>query len=435
MASKDRRPSQRLGKSNPRRMKIITWTVVLLMCGGGVYAAYRYTGPTEVEVPVARVRKGDFVVAVRVRGDVKSARSVILKAPQVPGLRIVRLAEAGRPVKKGDVVVEFDASQQDQNVITRTTNVRAVDGQITQMKATQRIDDEADAMNKMASEYDLERAKLDASKAEVLSAIEGEKNRIQVGVSDGSLQTVKASINAHQVGQEADLNRLNQRKDKAVRDLNTAQGYLNMMQLRAPIDGIVNVLPNFRSQGSFGQATPPFKEGDNAWTGAEIAEIPDLSEMYVDLKLEEVDRGKLKLGQQVKIRVDAIPDKEFAANLDWISPIAALVFKGGSTPEKTFPARATILKLDDRLRPGMSASTEIIIERVPNTLLIPSRASFAKDGKPAVFVQRGKDFVARNIQVGKQNDEDIIVTGGLQEGDIVTLENPADAAKRAKKKL
>ena len=286
MASKDRRPSQRLGKSNPRRMKIITWTVALLLCGGGVFAAYRYNGTTEVEVPVTRVRKGDFIVAVRTRGDIKSARSVILKAPQVPGLRIVHLAEPGRPVKQGDVVVEFDGSQQDQNVISRTTTVRAADGDITQTKATQKINDEADAMSKMSSEYDLERSKLDASKAEVLSAIEGEKNRIQVGVSEGSLQTVKASINAHQVGQTADLSRLNQRRDKAVRDLATAQGYLGMMQLRAPIDGIVNVLPNFRSQGSFGQSTPPFKEGDNAWTGAEIAEIPDLSEMYVDLKLK-----------------------------------------------------------------------------------------------------------------------------------------------------
>ena len=435
MASKDQRPSQRLGKSNPRRVKIITWILALGLCGGGVVAAYKYTGTTQVEVAVARVRRGDFIISVRTRGDIKSTRSLILKAPQVPGLRIVRLALAGRPVKKGDVVVEFDGSQQDQFVISRTTNVRAADGDIVQTKATQKINDEADAMSKMSSEYDLERSKLDASKAEVLSAIEGEKNRIQVGVSEGSLQTVKASINAHQVGQNADLSRLNQRKDKAVRDLKTAQGYLGMMQLRAPNDGIVNLLPNFRSQGSFGQSTPPFKEGDNAWTGAEIAEIPDLSEMYVDLKLEEVDRGKLKLGQDVRLRVDAIPDKEFTATLDWISPIAALIFRGGSTAEKTFPARATIAHLDPRLRPGMSASTEIIIERQANSLLIPARASFSKGGKPAVYQQVGKGFVTRPIEVGKQNDDDVIVTSGLKEGDVVTLESPADAAKRAKKKL
>ena len=435
MASKDQRPSRRLGKSNPRRNKIVTWTAGVVLCGGGVIAAYRYTGTTEVEVPVARVRRGEFIISVRTRGDIKSARSVILKAPQVPGLRIVHLADAGRPVKKGEVVVEFDGSQQDQNVVTRTTTVRAADGNIEQTKASQTMDNEADAMSKMSGEYDVERAKLDASKAEVLSAIDGEKNRIQVGVSEGSLQTVKASINAHQVGHDADLNRLNQAKDKAVRDLNTAQSYLGMMQLRAPNDGIVNLLPNFRSSGSFGQATPPFKEGDNAWTGAEIAEIPDLSEMYVDLKLEEVDRGKLKLGQDVRIRVDAIPDTEFTATLDWISPIAALIFRGGSTAEKTFPARATITHLDPRLRPGMSASTEIIIEREPNALLIPSRASFAKDGRPAVFEQVGKAFVIRHIELGRQNDDEAIVTGGLKEGDVVTLETPAESAKRAKKKL
>jgi HlyD family secretion protein len=353
----------------------------------------------------------------------------------VPGLRIVHLADNGRPIKKGEVAVEFDAVQQEQNVISRTTNVRAADGDIVQTVATHKMDDEADAMTKMSSEYDLERAKLDASKAEVLSQIDGEKNRIQVGVSEGNLQQVKASINAHQVGHEADLGRLNQRKDKAVRDLNQAQNYLGMMQLRAPTDGLVNVLPNFRSQGTFGQSTPPFKEGDNVWTGAEIAEIPDLSQLYINLNLEEVDRGRLQLGQPVKVRVDAIPDKEFSAEIDYISPIASLVFKGGSTAEKTFPARATLKNMDDRLRPGMSSSAEIIIERQPNMLLIPIRSSFDKDGKPAVYVQTGKNFAVRPIVVGRRNDEDIIVTGGLKEGEIVTLESPAEAAKRAKKKL
>jgi RND family efflux transporter MFP subunit len=290
-------------------------------------------------------------------------------------------------------------------------------------------------MSKMQSEYDVERAKLDASKAEVLSAVEGEKNRIQVQVKEGSLQQVKASINAHQIGNDADLNRQTQNKDKAVRDLATATGYLSMMQLRAPTDGVVIVLSNFRSQGSFGQSLPPFKEGDNAWNGAEIVEIPDIHDLYIDLKLEEVDRGRIQIGQAVRVRVDAIPDKEFDATLDYISPIAQLIFKGGATPEKSFPARASMKNLDERLRPGMSASAEVIIERQPNTLLIPARASFDKDGKPAVYVQIGKQFKVRPIEVGRRNDDDIVVTSGLKEGEIVTLESPAEAAKRAKKKM
>jgi multidrug efflux pump subunit AcrA (membrane-fusion protein) len=438
MASKDKRPKQRLGRSHPGRTKAIFWLLGLGACGGGLYAAYHYTGTTEVEVATARVRRGDFIISVRARGDVKSARSVILKAPQVPGLSITHLAINGSSVKKGDVVVQFDPVQQEQNVIARTTAVRAADGDIEQTKATQVMDNDGDDLTKMTNEYTVESSKLDASKAAVLSYVDGAKFRIQVGVTEGSLQQEKAVINAHQVGHNSDDLRLNQRKNKAVQDLKLAASYLDLMQLKAPIDGSVNVLANFRAGGTFGQTPPPFKEGDNVWTGAQIVEIPDLSEMYVDVALEETDRGKLQMGQDVRVRVDAIPDKEFQAVIDYISPIAVLVFKGGMTSNaavKTFPARATLKNLDPRLRPGMSSTAEIIIERQPNVLLMPIRASFAHDGKPAVYVQKGKDFAIRSISVGKQNDDDIVVTGGLKESEIVTLESPADAARRARKKL
>src|ERR1039457_5704366 len=336
MASKDKRPKTRLGKSNPRRVKFVAWGLGLALCGGGLYAAYHYSTTTEVEVATAPVWRADFIISVRTRGDIRSTRSSILKAPVAPNLRIVKLASQGSFVKRGEVVVQFDSVQQEQNVIGQTLQVQAIQGSIDQLHATQRINDDADAMNKMTSEYGVESAKLDASKADVLSAIDGEKFRITVGVQEGSLQQVKATINAHQVGNEADTFRLPQQKDKAGRDLDTASGYLGMMKLRAPTDGVVNVLCNFRSAGTFGQSLPPFREGDNVWNGAEIVEIPELTELYIDLKLEEVDRGKLLLGQPVRTRVDAIPDKEFGANLDFISPIAALIFKGGATPEKTF---------------------------------------------------------------------------------------------------
>jgi multidrug efflux pump subunit AcrA (membrane-fusion protein) len=390
---------------------------------------------TDVEVAVAPVRRADFVVSVRVRGEIRSARSTIVRAPQVPGLRIVHLARQGSPIKKGEVVVEFDPVQQEQNVIQQTLQVQAIQGSIDQLNATQAIANGADALSKITSEYGVESAKLDASKADVIDEIDGAKFRIAVGVEEGSLQQVKATINANLVGNAADTFRLTQQKDKAIRDLNTANGYLGMMQLRAPADGVVNVLNNFRSSGTFGQTPPPFKEGDTVWNGAEIMEIPDLSQLYIDLRLQEVDRGKLELGQSVRVRVDAIPDKEFIAKLDYISPIAVLVYRGGSTPEKSFPAHATLTSLDPRLSPGMSASAEVIIQREPNQVLIPVRASFDRDGKPAAYLQLGKNFKLVPIAVGSRNDDDIVVLNGLKEGDIVTLENPEEAAKRAKRKL
>jgi len=409
--------------------------VALVLLGGGGYAAYYYAGVTEVEIPTARVRRGDFLISVRTRGEIRSTRSVILTAPQVPDPRIVRLAESGKPVKKGDVVVEFDTAQQEQYYLERATTVRTADSQIIQTQASHRIIDEQDAMSLMQAEYDLERAKLEASKAEILSEIEGAKNWIDVGISEGNLTQVKTIIKSHKVTQQADIERLQQSKNKAVRDLERAKDYLSKMVIRAPIDGIVNILPNFRAGGSFGSMPPPFKEGDRAWTGAAIAEIPDLSSMRIEMKLEEVDRGRIKLGQQVRVRVDAIADKEFLAELDWISPIAAVTFRGPGMSEKNFPAHATLKNVDPRLRPGMSATAEIVIESHPNVLLIPARASFLHQGKPAVWVQRGQQFEIRTIEVGLRNENDIVVVKGLREGEVVALENPIEAAKRARKKL
>jgi len=436
MASKDLKPKQRLGKPPvSRKRKLVNWAIALVACGGGAYAAYHYGASTEVEVATARVRRADFVIAVRSRGEIRSTRSMILTAPQVPDPRIVKLAETGRPVKKGQVVVEFDTASQEQYYLERSTSVRTADSQIVQTKANHRIIDEMDGMNLMQAEYQLERDKLEASKAEILSEIEGAKNRINVGISEGDLGQVKTVINAHKVSQQADLLRLNQSKDKTVRDMDRAKGYLSKMKLVAPNDGIVNILPNFRSGGSFGSLPPPFKEGDRAWTGAAIAEIPDLSSMRIELKLEEVDRGKVRLGQQVRVRVDAVADKEFQGELDWISPIAALQFRGmgGGGSDKNFPAYATLRSVDPRLRPGMSGTAEIVIESQPSALLIPARASFAHNGKPAVYVQRGQQFQIRAIEVGKRNENDIVVLNGLRQGEVVTLENPVEAARRAKK--
>ena len=100
---------------------------------------------------------------------------------------------------------------------------------------------------------------------------------------------------------------------------------------------------------------------------------------------------------------------------------------------KTFPARATLKNLDPRLRPGMSATAEIIIESQPTSLLIPIRASFTQERQARGLRAEGQQFELRPIEVGKRNETDIVVLSGLKEGETVALENPAEAAKRAKK--
>src|ERR1041384_4052548 len=102
--SKDLKPKHKLGRARfSTRKRIVIWSAISLACAGGIYAAHHYMGTTEVDVAVAPVRLGDFVVSVKTRGEIRSVRSVLLTAPQVPDPRIVKLAESGKAVKKGDV--------------------------------------------------------------------------------------------------------------------------------------------------------------------------------------------------------------------------------------------------------------------------------------------------------------------------------------------
>ena len=162
--------------------------------------------------------------------------------------------------------------------------------------------------------------------------------------------------------------------------------------------------------------------------------------MYVDLKLDEVDRGKIALGQDVKIRVDSIPDKEFTATLDFIAPAAALTFTGvgadmSASTDKNFPARATLKNLDDRLRPGTSATAEIIIERQPNTLMIPLQSQLRKGGKPAVYVQNGEGLRRApdpDRQAQRRRPGGDRRAAGRRHGGA---HDPVKLAKQAKKKI
>jgi HlyD family secretion protein len=114
-----------------------------------------------------------------------------------------------------------------------------------------------------------------------------------------------------------------------------------------------------------------------------------------------------------------------------ISPIATLVFRR-FPPEKNFPANASIEKLDSRLRPGMSATVEIVIERRPDALIIPAKASFQVDGKPTVFVAQGAGYRRQPIEVLARNGNEIVVNDVLKEGQVIALENPELAAAKTK---
>jgi HlyD family secretion protein len=155
-----------------------------------------------------------------------------------------------------------------------------------------------------------------------------------------------------------------------------------------------------------------------------LAEFPDASTLRVSARVDETDRSRLREDQPVTVHFDAIPDRQFSGSVSQISTIATMDF-GASWPfPRDFNLFVTLNESDSRLRPGMSAQLNIVVERVPNALTIPVQASFQKSGYSVAYVLNGSKFEERVVEMGRRSGDRILVVKGLRPGDKVALKDP-----------
>src|SRR5204863_9510384 len=149
--------------------------VAALVVGGLAFGAFRLARPA-VKFPTADVKRKEFIDYLEVKGEVKALRSVVITAPYGAGdLQIMKLATNGAKVKKGDVLVEFDNTTVKQKLAQDQSALESAEGEIQQSRAAARLKEENDLTVVMTADYDVRKARMDGSKQEILSVVEGER--------------------------------------------------------------------------------------------------------------------------------------------------------------------------------------------------------------------------------------------------------------------
>jgi HlyD family secretion protein len=403
------------------------WTAPLLVCIAGVVGllGVRSSHAAGTQSPTAEVRRGDFVEYLSIRGEIKARQSVTLTAPSAAGdLQILKLAKTGTQVKGGDVVVLFDPTTLQRTLEQKRTDLASAEAEIRQQEAQEHMAEEQKLTDSLAAKYNVESARLDASKAEILSEIDGEKNKLALASSQEKFREAEVKLDSGKVGSRANIEQKKKKRDKALYDVRLAEHQIAALTLRAPGNGVVTLLPNFRAT-MFGGNAPDFREGDRAWPGAAIAEIPDLTSIRFEARIDEADRGKLKANQHASVRVDAVTDADFSARLQDISTLAKMDFSSWP-PIKNFGIDLQIDHTDPRIRPGMKANARIAVDTVPDSILLPAQALFRKNGSSVVYVASGKKFSERTVQVGRRSGDVIQILDGVKPGERVALKDPME---------
>ena len=404
----------------------ITLLAVLAVIGAGAAGIYRLRQVhASVSLPVAPARKGDFQVIIRSRGEIRATRSVGIYSPIVPSLRIAWLAPSGENISQGDLVVRFDSSASEQQLQQKEAQLRQAQATLDQAVAQSKITAEQDKSDLADSQFTVERARLQASKTQIVSQIQGEEDKIDLGIAEQKLKVQQATVDLHAASDRARIGSLTRLRDQAQFDVNLTKSRIAQMQIRAPISGMIVFLTNY-SQGWMN--AKPYKVGDNVCAGCQIAEIPDLKTLEMEGKIEETDRGRIAVGQDVRVRVDSLPELNLAAKVGQISPLAEMSYE--FPPTRSFRAHAPLVRPDPRLRTGMNAGMDIVIDRVPNAISIPAKALFTRAGKPVVYLAHEGTYRAAEVTVLARNPDEIAISG-IPAGSTVAL---VDMSKQDQKK-
>lgn len=410
--------SSRLQQLWNRRKPVHIAALLVMGCAlllGAIRSTHR--SPT---VPTIDVKRGEFLDSLEIRGEIKALKSVGVTAPAEAGdLQILEIVNDGAKVKPGDPIVQFDKTKTDQELAQYRSSLKYAEADIEQTRAQARLTEEQDLTAVSKARFDLESAKLDAGKQEIVSKIEGAEAQLKVDDAKQALKQAEAKLKSDRSASKATIDGKIAAREKALFDVKRAETALSKMTVPAPIAGIISLVPVWHPGGE-----AVFKAGDHAWPGAPIAELPESSSLRVSARVDETERGRLAVNQAVMVHLDAVPDRQFTGRIEEISTIASEDYRAGWPIPRNFDLRMILDQLDPRLRPGMTAQITIIAQRIPNVLIVPVQAMFQKEGETFAYLWEGSRFRQQNIEVSRRSGDRVVVAKGLQAGDKVALRDP-----------
>ena len=367
---------------------------------------------------IYRVEKKRFSQTLRLNGTTMAAHSFAVLAPRLEGasvgsMVITKLAPSGAPVKKDDVLVEFDAQAQQKDYLDKKATYDNLVGQVAQKQAEEDIARAKDDTGLQQAEDELKRAQLEMKRNEIVSRIDAEKNQETVDEAQSTLKQLKETYQLKRAAAAAGIRILEIQRDRAQEAMRYAQSNASKMVVHSPMAGVVVYNTMW-----LGSRMGTVQQGDQVRPGLPFMSVVDPSQMEVRVDLNQVDLLKVRPGVHAKMHLDAYPGIELGARLEDLSPLG---HNGQFTDAiRVFSARFSVQGTDPKLLPDLSAALDVDLGSVENALVVPCQSvEFDSGNHPFVWVENSGSFEKRSVKTGPRSDTEVVVLSGLQEGDII----------------
>lgn len=410
------------------------------------------SGPVVVSTAVAESKR--FEVSLRAGGTLGATNFAVIRAPRMRGARdrggggggggagggssltIESLAEPGSIVQAGDVVAVFESKRTADMLDTYNSMLAQTRRRSASRISSLLIDAANVEQDHRKALADAGKSKLELRTAEVRSKIQAEILALQAQQDEASAEQLTEEVRLSRIANTAERRVYEIDIEKDERRLARTMQDMEKMRLRTPVSGLVVVETMFQRDG-FSQASA----GDTVNPGSTFLRIVDLSKMAVYADINQTDAQLVELGSPATIHLDAYPDAAFEGRVAAIGAVASAGqsaggggrggrggSRGGSSGQwvRQVSVQIEVLSQDERIKPDLSASADILLAAEDQALVVPRSALGEVEGEDSVWVQDGGKFVARAVRVGQLSDTEATIRSGLSAGEVIAAQPVRD---------
>ena len=403
-----------------RTRRFIIAAIVLAIGLPTTYLLARDKGTSESTL-ITVVKRGDFNVTVTTSGELRAPKFVQITLPpnavqaQVfQPMKILSLVPEGTIVKEGDKVAEIDRSPFANKQTEVSLSLQKVEAQYEQamLDSTMKLGKAREDMKTMELTLEekriaKEQAVFEAPSVKRQAELDYEKAERAMAQAkiDYKTQTEQAMAKMREVGAD---------RDRQKNLLKNIMDVMSALTISAPAPGMVIYVKEWSGKKKTTGSSV------NPWEPA-VATLPDLSIMESLTYVNEIDVRKLRVGQMVKVTLDADPSKELVGTVKQVANVGE---QRPNSDAKVFEVVVNIEKPDTALRPGMTTGNEVSTQSLKDVLYIPLDALVVEEGIPVVFKQDGGRVIKQEVATGAMNDDEVVIVKGLEEGETVLLSPP-----------
>ncbi len=388
--------------------------LILIVC---LFAACN--GPDSSNIQTTLVMRGTFIEELTEEGTIQSVNATGIGIPRISyrygSLKIASIVEDGKEVQKGDTILVLNPEEIQKAIIDAEQRVEIAKAEYEKLKATQESEIED-------LEADLEIAKI----SQQISQINFDNAQFESDVKKKEIQLqLETAVISLERAEEQIINKKKihveelKQKSLTMRQLQTtldeASAILDELFIVSPNDGIVSVKDNWMTGNKW-------SAGDQPYGGSPIIDLPDLSQLKTEVKINEVDISKIVPGLPVEIKSDAYSNSVYTGTVTHVANLAQPKDRNGKI--KIFPVEIIIDGKENKLLPGLTVSCKIKVQEIPDVLYLPVESIFDEFGINYVYLRSGNGFKRKDIVTGAQNNDFVIIREGLSESDEVALQDP-----------